>query len=72
MFLDPNPNFSSEPNPKHGGNVWSVAISSDGQTLASCSGDTTVKLWDLAAGKQMRSLYSGFRLDEVGARNPVS
>lgn len=35
----------------HSGLVWSVAISSDGQTLASASQDKTIKLWQLPTGK---------------------
>src|SRR5262249_45773101 len=32
----------------HGGFVWSLAFSKDGATLASGSGDATVRLWDTA------------------------
>jgi WD40 repeat protein len=35
----------------HTGNVYSVAWSPDGKTLASAPDDRTVKLWDVAAGK---------------------
>ena len=42
----------------HTGDVWSVAISPDGQTLASGSGssDHTIKLWKLASGQEVRTL----------------
>lgn len=36
--------------------IGSVSFSSDGQTLASRSGDTTVKVWDVASGREPRSL----------------
>lgn len=36
--------------------VSSVAFSPDGRTLASGSWDTTVKLWDVATGEEIRSL----------------
>ena len=34
--------------PGHGSFVWSLAFSPDGATLASGSGDFTVRLWDTA------------------------
>ncbi|MFG2984057.1 WD40 repeat domain-containing serine/threonine protein kinase [Streptomyces sp. NPDC048258] len=34
----------------HTGVVWSVAISRDGKTLVSGSGDNTIRLWDIASG----------------------
>ncbi|MEM1168955.1 MAG: S-layer homology domain-containing protein [Cyanobacteria bacterium P01_H01_bin.35] len=44
----------------HSANVRSVAISPDGKTLASGSGDGTVKLWDIPTGEMLTSfLHSG-------------
>jgi WD40 repeat protein len=40
----------------HSSGVASVAISPDGQTLASGSRDETIKLWDLATGKLLHTL----------------
>jgi WD40 repeat protein len=40
----------------HSKEVYSVAISPDGKTLASGSYDTTIKLWNLATGEQIRTL----------------
>ncbi|MBD2609400.1 hypothetical protein H6G81_34150, partial [Scytonema hofmannii FACHB-248] len=34
----------------------SVAISPNGKTLASGSDDTTIKLWNLATGEEIRTL----------------
>jgi WD40 repeat protein len=36
--------------------VWSVALSADGQTLVSGSGDSTIKVWNLSSGKEVRTL----------------
>ncbi len=35
----------------HRGVVWSIDVTSDSLTLASASGDNTVRLWDVATGK---------------------
>ncbi|BAZ87911.1 trypsin-like peptidase domain-containing protein [Dolichospermum compactum] len=40
----------------HSGDVYSVAISPDGRTLASGSYDNTIKIWNLATGKLIRTL----------------
>lgn len=40
----------------HSEAVWSVAVTPDGQTLVSASGDKTIKLWDLSTGEQRRTL----------------
>lgn len=40
----------------HQGRVWSVAFHPDGKTLASCSEDQTIKLWNLETGHCMQTL----------------
>nr|WP_322678050.1 trypsin-like peptidase domain-containing protein [Nostoc sp. DedQUE03]MDZ7973366.1 trypsin-like peptidase domain-containing protein [Nostoc sp. DedQUE03] len=37
------------------GRVYSVAISADGKTLTSGSGDGTIKIWNLATGQEIRT-----------------
>jgi len=40
----------------HEGTVLGVALTPDGKTLASGSGDRTVRLWDVANGKEVKKL----------------
>ena len=39
----------------HWGEVNSVVISSDGQTVLTCSWDETIRLWHLGTGAQLHS-----------------
>ncbi len=52
--LEKNPSFESLRG--HTGPVISVTWSPDGKTLASASGDNTIRLWDPASGKTLRTL----------------
>jgi serine/threonine protein kinase len=40
----------------HSDRVWSVVYSPDGRYLASGSDDKTIKIWEVATGKQLRTL----------------
>src|SRR5262245_40833204 len=53
----------------HQGSVLGVAFSPDGKTLASCSRDKTIKLWDTQTGNLQRTLteHSGDVYDVVFA-----
>src|SRR2546428_3577989 len=46
----------STPFQAHSDWVLSVAFSPDGKTLASGSGDNTVKLWEVSTGTELRTL----------------
>ncbi len=40
----------------HTGRVYSVSFSPDGRTLASGSGDDTIRLWEVSTGRHLRTL----------------
>lgn len=40
----------------HAGNIYAVTYSPDGRTMASGSGDRTVKLWNTGSGRELASL----------------
>jgi WD40 repeat protein len=49
----------------HTGEVWSVAVSSDGRTLMSGSDDQTIRLWDIATGNNLLTIFAGSDLEWV-------
>jgi len=50
--------------------VWSVAFSPDGKTLASASGDNTIKLWNLQTQTALKTLTGHSRLVRSVAWSP--
>lgn len=51
-----HPEAPSTLNQGHRGPIHSLSLSQDGRILASGSADHTIKIWDLAAGKLLRTL----------------
>ena len=47
--------FFGSPNMKHSGSVRGCAFAPDGKTFVSASDDGTLKLWDVASGKELRT-----------------
>jgi WD40 repeat protein len=45
----------------HEGNVTAVVFAADGKTLASASYDGTLRLWEVATGKELRQIPAGGR-----------
>jgi hypothetical protein len=43
----------------HTGDVWSMAVSPDNQTLVSGSADQTARLWDVASGHNLLTIFVG-------------
>ena len=43
----------------HTGDVWGVAVSPDGRLLVSSSADQTIRLWEVATGKPLMTLFYG-------------
>jgi WD40 repeat protein len=44
----------------HSASVIGVAVSADGRRAVSCSGDRTLKVWDLESGRELRTLAGHF------------
>jgi RNA polymerase sigma factor (sigma-70 family) len=43
---------------RHTGRVWSVAVTPDGKVAVSGGWDGTVRIWDVATGKELRRLFA--------------
>ncbi|MET3422840.1 WD40 repeat protein [Actinoplanes tereljensis] len=56
----------------HQGNTTAVVFSPDGRLLATASFDETVRVWDLAAGRTVRSLFTDVISSQVLAFSPDS
>ena len=49
----------------HIGGVWGVALSADGQLLASGGFDGTVRLWEVTTGASLRTLRADRRYERL-------
>ena len=56
-FSDSNKARLSQTFSGHSNSVYSVAISSDGNTIATGSSDKTIKLWNASSGRELATLY---------------
>lgn len=54
----------------HNGTVKGMAVSRDGQRLASCSADGTVKIWDLASGDVRLTIRGDSKREQCVAFSP--
>ena len=43
----------------HTGDVWAIAVAPDNRTLVSGSADQTVRLWDIATGQNLLTVFVG-------------
>src|SRR5262245_46690491 len=54
--MPPRPKLRATIGSGHSAGVTSVAFSPDFKIFASASGDTTIRLWDVATGKELATL----------------
>ena len=56
----------------HADSVWSVRFAPDGRTLATASRDHTVKIWELATGKERAMLENGLVMFDAKLPPPLT